>query len=63
MPWLYKCIVGSGLEKVWASGDLNGNFIINLENYGYMLMAPVEEAVLQKNTRRRVSKIEIKIER
>lgn len=50
MPWLYKCIVGSGLEKVWASGDLNGNFIINLENYGYMLMAPVEEAVLQKNT-------------
>lgn len=34
MPWLYTCIVGSGLEKVWTSGDLNGNFIINLENYG-----------------------------
>ena len=28
-----------------------------------MLMAPVEEAMLQKSTGRRVSKIEIKIER
>ena len=34
MPWLYKCVVGSELEEVWISDNLNDNLIVNLEHYG-----------------------------
>lgn len=37
-------MVDGGLEKIWTSGNLNGNLIVNLGNCGLMLMVPVEEA-------------------
>lgn len=53
-------MVGSELEEVWISDNLNGNLIVNLEHYGYILMAAIGEATLWKDTGR-VSKMEIKL--